>query len=147
MDVPVELLSKLERYCAFQERCEFDIRKKLTSMPCSVAQRDEIIRRLKEHDFLNEQRYVETFVRSKLHEQWGKLKIRQALYVKNIAPSLIDENMNSMDEDAYAQMIAEVVEKWKKLHSADVGNRPKLFRYMLTRGFTIQEVMSVIEDK
>lgn len=146
MDVPADILSKLERFCAFQERCEADVRKKLTSLPCSVAQRDEIIRRLREHDFLNDRRFVELFVRSKFHECWGKLKIRQALFAKSIEPTLIDEFLNGIDEDAYAQMIAEVISKWKRMHAGDADDKQKLFRYMLTRGFTIGEVMEAVNN-
>lgn len=147
MDVPADILSKLERFCAFQERCEADVRKKLTSLPCSVAQRDEIIRRLREHDFLNDRRFVELFVRSKFHECWGKLKIRQALFAKSIEPTLIDEFVNGIDEAEYAQMIAEVVGKWKRLHADDADDKQKLFRYMLTRGFTIGEVMKAMNNE
>lgn len=147
MDVPADILSKLERFCAFQERCESDVRKKLTSMPCSVAQRDEIIRRLREHDFLNDRRFVEVFVRSKVHECWGKLKIRQALFAKSVDVQLIDEFLNAIDEDEYAQMIADVVMKWKRMHSAEADDRQKLFRYMLTRGFSIGEVMAAMNNE
>ena len=147
MDVPADILSKLERFCAFQERCESDVRKKLTSMPCSGAQRDEIIRRLREHDFLNDRRFVEVFVRSKVHECWGKLKIRQALFAKSVDVQLIDEFLNAIDEDEYAQMIADVVMKWKRMHSDEADDRQKLFRYMLTRGFSIGEVMAAMNNE
>ncbi len=147
MDVPADILSKLERFCAFQERCESDVRKKLTSMPCSVAQRDEIIRRLRDHDFLNDRRFVEVFVRSKIHECWGKLKIRQALFAKSIEPQLIDEFLNAIDDGEYAQMISEVVKKWKRMHSNDADDKQKLFRYMLTRGFSIGEVMAAMNNE
>lgn len=147
MDVPADILSKLERFCAFQERCESDVRKKLTSMPCSVAQRDEIIRRLREHDFLNDRRFVEVFVRSKVHECWGKLKIRQALFAKSVDVQLIDEFLNAIDEDEYAQMISDVVMKWKRMHSDEADDRQKLFRYMLTRGFSIGEVMAAMNNE
>lgn len=50
---------------------------------------------------MNDQRYVETFVRSKIHEQWGKLKIRQALHAKSVDAQLIDEYLDAIDEDDY----------------------------------------------
>lgn len=145
MDVPADILTKLEHFCAFQERCESEVRKKLTTMPCSVAQRDEIIRRLREHDFLNDQRYVETFVRSKIHEQWGKLKIRQALHAKSVDAQLIDEYLDAIDEDDYKKMLGDAIDKWKRQHKADENDKPKLFRYLLTRGFSTSEVMDALK--
>ena len=146
MDVPAELLSQLERFCAFQERCEFDVRKKLTTMPCSVAQRDEIIRRLREHDFLNEERYVGIFVRSKLNDQWGKLKIRQHLYAKKIEPQLIDNALNAVDEEEYVQMLSDTIEKWKRQHAAECNDKPKLVRFLLSRGFGMSEIQNCINS-
>lgn len=145
MDVPADILTKLEHFCAFQERCESEVRKKLTTMPCSVAQRDEIIRRLREHDFLNDQRYVETFVRSKIHEQWGKLKIRQALHAKSVDAQLIDEYLDAIDEDDYKKMLGDAIDKWKRQHKAEENDKPKLFRYLLTRGFSTSEVMDALK--
>lgn len=145
MDVPADVLTKLEHFCAFQERCESEVRKKLTTMPCSVAQREEIIRRLREHDFLNDQRYVETFVRSKIHEQWGKLKIRQALHAKSVDAQLIDEYLDAIDEDDYKKMLGDAIDKWKRQHKADENDKPKLFRYLLTRGFSTSEVMDALK--
>lgn len=145
MDVPADILTKLEHFCAFQERCESEVRKKLTTMPCSVAQRDEIIRRLREHDFLNDQRYVETFVRSKIHEQWGKLKIRQALHAKSVDAQLIDEYLDAIDEDDYKKMLGDAIDKWKRQHNAEENDKPKLFRYLLTRGFSTSEVMDALK--
>lgn len=146
MDLPAELLSQLERFCVYQERCEQDVRKKLTATPCSVAQRDAIIEHLREFDFLNEERYVDTFVRSKLHEQWGRLKIRQALRVKNIDPKLIDERFADIDEEEYRQMLEETIAKWRRINAGDADNKNKLIRFLLNRGFQMDEVLAAVKQ-
>lgn len=146
MDISTEIMSKLERFCAFQERCEADVRKKMTAFPCSVAQREEMIRLLKENDFLNEERFVEIFIRSKIKDQWGKLKIRQALFAKKISPALIEEKMQNIDEDAYQQMLLEVIQKWKRLHEKDADDKSKLFRAVLTKGFEVSDIMNCIKS-
>ncbi len=147
MDVPSDILSKLERYCAYQERCEADVRKKLFSIPCSVAQRDEIIRRLKEHDFLNETRFVESFVRSKIHEQWGRLKIRQSLSLKGVDPQLVSEQLARVDDCEYEQILAMSVEKWRRLHPTDAQDRSKLIRHLLSKGFEMDLIMKIIRNE
>lgn len=147
MDVPSEILGKLERYCAYQERCEADVRRKLFSIPCSVAQREEIIRRLKELDFLNETRFVESFVRSKIQEHWGRLKIRQALSLKGIDPMLVSEQLATVNEEEYEQMLATVADKWKHLHAADAQDRSKLIRHLLSKGFEMDLIMKIIRNE
>jgi len=142
MDVPADILAKLERFCAFQERSEQEVRKKLCTTPLSAAQRDEIVRRLKEDDFLNETRFVDVFVRSKVKEQWGKYKIKQALFAKGISAQLMDEAMDAIDDELYMEMLRNCIEKWKRMHSADVGCRNKLMRFLLTRGFSTDEILN-----
>lgn len=144
MDVPADVLNKMERYCAFQERSEVEVRKKLCATPLSSAQRDEIIRRLKENDFLNEARFVEIFTRSKIKDQWGKYKIRQALFEKGIPTSMVDEAMAAIDEELYAEMLNDCIEKWKRLHPEEVENRNKMMHYLLSRGFATDEIIKAI---
>lgn len=147
MEVNPQIFGQLERFCAYQERCEQDVRKKLYSVPCSQEQRDSVVEALKEQGFLDEGRFVDAFVRGKLREQWGKLKIRMALVAKRIDSSLIDARLQDIDEEAYSQSLEELVGKWRRMHSADAGNKPKLIRFLLSRGFTMEEIRKVTNDK
>ena len=80
VEVPSDIMVKMERYCAYQERCEADVRKKMTGLTISSAQREEILRRLKDQSFVDDARFAALFVRGKMREnQWGRLKIRQGL--------------------------------------------------------------------
>ncbi len=146
MDIPADVLSKMERYCAYQERSEVEVRKKLGSLAVSATMSDEVVRVLKEDDFLNEHRFAEIFIRSKVKEHWGKLKIRQGLYAKGIPADIINEQMEQMDEDAYQEMLRESIDKWKRLNAAYAENKPKLIRHMLTKGFSIEEIMSILNQ-
>jgi Uncharacterized protein conserved in bacteria len=145
MDIPVELLAKLERYCAYQERSEAEVRKKMGTLAVPVAMADEIVKELKACDFLNETRFAETYVRSKLKEKWGKLKIRQGLYQKGIAAEVIQEQMDLIDDDQYMDVVRDTIEKWKRLNSKDADNRPKLIRHMLSKGFAMDDFMSLLK--
>ncbi len=143
-----EILGKMERYCAGQERCEQDVRRKLAPFALPSVQLEDIIGRLKASDFLNETRYTELFVRSKLKDQWGKLKIRQALSLKRIAPETIDGIIDGIDPELYRKMLDDTIAKWLRLHPEEpVNGRAKLIRAMLTKGFAIEEVMPAIREQ
>ncbi|MCR4964434.1 MAG: RecX family transcriptional regulator [Bacteroidales bacterium] len=147
MDVPADILVKLERYCAYQERCEADVRKKMAGMTISSAQREEIMRRLKEQSFVDDARFAALYVRGKMREnQWGRLKIRQGLYAKGIAPEIIDQAIAEIDEEEYTSMLSEAVDKWKRLNSADADDRSKLIRSLLTKGFEMGEILSILKS-
>ena len=68
-----EAQKRLERYCAYQERCHQDVRRKLTEMRMIPEAQDKIIVHLLDHDFLNEQRFVDAFIR-------GKFRIKKELF-------------------------------------------------------------------
>lgn len=145
MDIPAELLAKLERYCAYQERSEAEVRKKMGTLAVPVAMADEIVKELKAGDFLNEPRFAETYVRSKMKEKWGKLKIRQGLYLKGIDAEIIQEQMENIDDEEYMDVVRETIEKWKRLNSKDADNRPKLIRHMLSKGFAMDDFMTLLK--
>lgn len=146
MDIPADIISKMERYCAYQDRSETEVRKKLGSLAVSATLSDEIVKILKDGDFLNETRFAEVFIRSKVKDYWGKFKIREGLYAKGIPAEIINEQMDMIDEEAYREMVRESIDKWKRLNSDDADNKPKLIRHMLSKGFAIEEIMTSLNQ-
>lgn len=146
MDIPADIISKMERYCAYQDRSETEVRKKLGSLAVSATLSDEIVKILKDGDFLNETRFAEVFIRSKVKDHWGKFKIREGLYAKGIPAEIINEQMDMIDEEAYREMVRETIDKWKRLNAEDEDNKPKLIRHMLSKGFAIEEIMSTLNQ-
>lgn len=146
MDIPADIISKMERYCAYQDRSETEVRKKLGSLAVSATLSDEIVKILKEGDFLNETRFAEVFIRSKVKDHWGKFKIREGLYAKGIPAEIINEQMDMIDEEAYCEMVRETIDKWKRLNAEDEDNKPKLIRHMLSKGFAIEEIMTSLNQ-
>ncbi|MBR4136148.1 MAG: RecX family transcriptional regulator [Bacteroidales bacterium] len=145
IDVPSDILVKLERYCAYQERCEADVRKKMVGLAISSAQREEIMRRLIDQKFVDDARFAALFVRGKMREnQWGRLKIRQGLYAKGVDSAIIDQAIADIDPEEYSNMLAEAVAKWKRLNKEDAEDRSKLIRALLTKGFEMGEIMAFL---
>ena len=134
----------MERFCAWQERCENDVRKKLTSFHLSEAQEVEIINQLKENNFLNEDRFVELYVRGKVRVGWGKQKIVAALRAKHIPAELANRYCAAISDEDYGERLQNVIEKWRRTHPDEAPNSPKLVRHLLSKGFGIEEVMTMI---
>jgi len=67
-------LEKLRRYCAYQDRCHQEVRQKLLSLKMYGDDLEEIITELINEDFLNEERYAQSFARGKFRmKKWGLL--------------------------------------------------------------------------
>ena len=145
-DVPSEIMTKMERFCAFQERCEKDVRRKLTSFHLSEAQEDKVVKLLKDNQFLDDDRYAEAFVRGKVRVGWGRQKIVAALRAKGVAEELIERHCAAIPADDYAATLRKAIEKWRLSHPDEATNFPKLVRHLLSKGFTFEEVMGAVSS-
>ena len=134
----------MERFCAWQERCENDVRRKLTSFRLSGSQEDAIVAHLRENQFLDEERYVEMFVRGKVNAGWGKQKIVAALRAKHIPSELIAQAYAEIPADDYQGKLHDAIAKWQRAHPDEVPNSPKLVRHLLSKGYGMEEVMTMI---
>ena len=141
MEIPSEIMTKIERFCAYQERCENDVRKKLTSFHLSEGQEDAVIKSLRENNFLDEERFVEVFVRGKVRVGWGVQKIVAALRAKQIPAELVDRHCARIPADDYQEALRKAIEKWRRTHPDEAPNSPKLVRHLLSKGFGMEEVM------
>ena len=141
MEIPSEIMTKTERFCAWQERCENDVRRKLTSFHLSERQKDAVIAALRQNRFLDDERYVEVFVRSKVNAGWGRQKIAATLRAKQIPAELIDRHCVQIPADDYRETLLKAIEKWRRTHPDDAPNSPKMVRHLLSKGFGMEEVM------
>ena len=143
-EVPADIMAKMERFCAMQERCENDVRRKLTSFHLSDSQKDAILNSLKENQYLDEGRYVELFVRSKVKSAWGRQKIVAALRAKGIPSELIEQACAEIRTDDYREKLCEAIGKWRRSHPDEPGNSPKLVRHLLSKGYNIDEIFKTL---
>ena len=51
---------KLEAYCAYQDRCHYEVRTKLMQWNLSIEQQDQLISDLISNRFLDEERFAES---------------------------------------------------------------------------------------
>ena len=143
-DVPADIMTKMERFCAIQERCENDVRRKLMSFHLSDRQKDAILKSLRENHFLDEGRYVELFVRSKVKSAWGRQKIVAALRAKGIPSELVEQGCAEIQTDDYQEKLHEAIAKWRRSHPDEASNSPKLVRHLLSKGYNIDEIFKTL---
>jgi len=138
-----EALQKLMNYCVYQDRCHKEVEEKLDKLGMQEEAKVYIIHELIQHDFLNESRFVKSFIRGKFKsKQWGKQKIKYHLKQKNIPQRLIDQNMSVIDENAYQNTIRELIQKKvgnkKKVSLKD---KQKVIRSLQTKGYEFGTIM------
>lgn len=138
-----ELRAKAERYCAQEERCVATVSQKLREWGASTQLAEHIVQHLVDGGFIDEHRYVRLFCQGKLRIQhWGRNKMAWELRGKGIDATLVEEGLASLDEEEYLAVLDKVAQsKYATLHSDnDYDNRCRLTAFLLSRGFTADEI-------
>ena len=140
---------KLERYCAYQERCHQDVENKLRTMKLIPEAREKIILHLLTHNFLNEERFAKSFARGKFTiKKWGKQRIVRELKARDISTYNIKIALQEITEEKYIKTFHLLAEK--KFDSIGEENsikkRNKLTRYLLHRGWETNMVYEKVHE-
>lgn len=140
---------KIEQYCAYQERSQQEVRDKLYDMGLHKEDVENIITELIGENFLNEERFAIAFARGKFRiKQWGKVKIKQHLKQKRVSEYCIKKALALIDADEYEKTIKHLIEK-KDRESKEKDayiKRQKTIRYVISRGFEPDIVLSLVND-
>jgi regulatory protein len=143
------VLAKLQKYCAYQDRCHAEVRDKLIKLEIYGDDLEEIIAELITTGFLNEERYARSFVRGKFRmNHWGRNKIVQGLKAKRIPLGLIRVALEEIDDDEYQRVLQDLLNK-----KAGLLNEPnpafkqkKLVTYALNKGFEYELIRDLVES-
>lgn len=109
----------------------------------------KVIKRLRQEDFLNEQRYAQAYVHDKLtFQRWGRIKIRTGLFREGIGETAIDKALDSIDDSEYRTILRDVLlAKERALNAGDVTNRRiRLMRFAASRGFETELTFEILDD-
>ena len=143
-----QVLDKIAKYCAYQERCVKDVRDKMKTYDISQEDREKILDYLLDNRFVNDERFAKSFVRGKINQSgWGMNKIRFHLVQKGIAKDIIDEALQQTDDEVYRQRLIDILKAKAKTVKAenDFEKRRKLAAYAMQKGFEGGLVWEVVK--
>ena len=141
------LLEKARQFCAYQERCSSEVRRKLRNIGAGNLQSEQIIQQLEEEGYLSNIRFAKAFSSGKLNNNhWGRIRIRQELYARNIDGVLVDEALQEIDESSYKTILSKLVNrKASDLKETDPAvAKGKIAAYCTGKGFEHDLVWQVI---
>ena len=134
-------LAKMAKYCAYQERCHWEIERKFKEWHIDEEIWDDISADLIQQNFLNEERFAIAYAQGKVNiKKWGKTKIFYELKKRQISEYLINKSLAMIDEEKYILNLQEIITK-KKLTikgRTDYEREAKLISYLFSRGYDIE---------
>jgi regulatory protein len=103
----------IQRYCAYQERCQSEVEERLRSMGVLPEAQAELVADLMSHGYLNEERFARAFARGKFRiKGWGPHKIAQGLHAKRVSGACISLGLSELDEVEVREYLLRQREKY-----------------------------------
>jgi regulatory protein len=143
-----DALNLMQKHCAYQDRCQSEIRTRLIEHSVYGDDLEEIIADLISDDFINEERFAKAYVRGKFRiKKWGKMKIVKELKFRKISAYSMNKALKEIDYDEYLDTLNTLLEKkHPTLRAKDKWeHRKKLTAYATQKGYeyeVIKEVMN-----
>lgn len=133
-----EALAKLERYCAYQERCHLEVSQKLQALGMIPQVQEAIIAQLIQDNFLNETRFAQAFARGKFRiKHWGKLRITRELKARKISDWNIKKALEEIEPEQYLNTLDRLSNQfWNKHLGLELWKRrQKVVQALQYRGW------------
>ncbi len=125
---------------------EFAMRNKLSAKEYSKDVIDEVIDRLKEYDYINDDEYVKNYIQTHI-QKYGEKRIRLELYKKGINLNQYDFMLSECRNSEY-EMCKNLAQK--KLYSIGDIQKDKKYNkiasFLQMRGYSYSVIKEVLED-
>lgn len=142
-------LEKAAKYCAYQERCHWEVEKKLKEWNIDQEIQDEVIAELIQQNFLNEERFTNAYVQGKVNiKKWGRYKIKMELQSRQISSYSINKAIQEIDEEKYILNLQGLLKKKSQTVVAknDFEKKMKLLKFLSSKGYEAEIINEQIEN-
>ncbi len=145
----LKALSKAQYLCSRQEKCPFDIEKKLIEWDIPERFHKKTLIELKKGKYIDEKRFTESYVRGKFKtNKWGKIKIKHALTGKRINEEIINRAiLTEIPDEEYQKVLTNLlkVKSYGIKESSNFAKLAKLIKYATAKGFEYDLVKTTAE--
>ncbi|MCD8518246.1 MAG: RecX family transcriptional regulator [Flavobacterium sp.] len=139
----------MEYFCAYQERCYKEVEDKLYSFTLSISEKEQVLTYLIENNFINEERFAQSFVRGKHNYKfWGKNRIVNELKFRNISSRNIQTALKEIPEEVYLENFHRLAEKqWNSITERKGQKKNKKFvDFLLRKGYETSLIYEKLKE-
>ena len=146
-----EATERIQSFCAIQDRCQWEVEKKMKEWEISDEIIENILTDLILDKFVDEQRFSESFCRGKFRiKRWGKVKIKNELKIKKISKNCIDKGLLQIKNKEYMEVLKYLyIKKRNSLKDTNQFIRKgKIAKHLQQKGFESNMIWELInKDK
>jgi len=130
---------------AMREHSCAELRTKLLNKNHDEAIVDRLIVELLEHDYVSDQRFAESYWRSRSAKGYGVDRISRELSQKGVSAAVIEQARAEADIDFYAVVESVYHKKYKGEPWSDYQEKAKRQGFLYRRGFATEYIRHVID--
>jgi regulatory protein len=146
---PAEALSKIYKYCAYQERSHTEVKRKLFDYGLHSDEVDQLLSKLITDGFVNEERFAKAFAGGKFRmKKWGRIKIEKELNALGLSSRCISRGMQEIVDEDYRKTLRQLLEKKNNLltETDSFVRNNKLAKFAIGRGYEPDLVWLLIKE-
>ena len=132
-------LQKIGQFCAYQERNHKEVKEKLYSYGLYKDQVEELMSKLIQENFLNEERYAIAYAGGKFRtKDWGKNKIKYGLKQHQVSDYCIKKALKTIDDEEYVKTLQKLYTAKEKTLKSEKNlfiKKKKIQQYLMQKGF------------
>ncbi len=139
--------AKIEDWCAYQERCQQEVRDKLYDLGLRSEEVENLISQLISDNFINEERFAKAYAGGKFRiKKWGRIKIKMGLKAKRLSDHCIRKGLAEINEKEYRLTLQKLLESKERTLSEKnpIRRKYKLLRYAASKGYEQELVMEAL---
>ncbi len=138
-----QLFQKALIYLSRREYARVELRTKLLKVSTSDVLLDEVLDRLAALNYQSDERFVESFIRSKSH--WGSKKILYMLSQYELNTHLLESAKEQLQMNEFNRAFDVWYKKFKGISPQNYQDYTKQARFMASRGFDLSLINRVLK--
>ncbi|OQW93942.1 MAG: hypothetical protein BWK79_08475 [Beggiatoa sp. IS2] len=141
-DILAQIRQKAIALLGHREHSVFELRQKLVRYPFESSLIELVLAQLQADNLLNEERFIESFMRARIAKGHGPLRIQQELRQRGIAEYSIE-----MNDPAWIEQASRARQKrFGSSFPHDPHEKAKQMRFLQYRGFSHTQIRMVLKE-
>lgn len=144
---PLAALQKARDFCAYQERCQQEVRNKLISYGLEKDTVESHIAALINEGYINEERFARAFAGGKFRiKKWGSKRIEMELKRRNISTPCIRAALRELEGPEYEKTLRALIKKFRgQTRGRTEGERmQKIYKKLLSKGYESTQISRIL---
>ncbi len=146
LETPVSIRRAAMNLLARREHGYVELARKLRQRGAEAEMIDVELQRLADDGLLSEERYVESYIRSRANAGRGPMRIREELAQRGLARELVERALAEAVIDWQAQM----EDLWQRRFSGqiiDLKDKAKQSRFLAQRGYAVDDIRRLLDGQ